>query len=87
MKKTLLVKLLLPYCYTIKIGEKYSKGWPVKKHQSVHYFQKHLWMISWIYFVPDLLSDSEAASPEELIPGLQASSVENTPQETGMLLF
>ncbi|XP_013859237.1 AP2-associated protein kinase 1 isoform X2 [Austrofundulus limnaeus] len=30
----------------------------------------------------DLLSDSEAASPEELIPGLQASSVENTLQET-----
>lgn len=37
--------------------------------------------------VLDLLSDSEAASPEELIPGLQASSVENTPQETGMQLF
>ncbi|XP_037548085.1 AP2-associated protein kinase 1 [Nematolebias whitei] len=30
----------------------------------------------------DLLSDSEAASPEELIPGLQASSMEDAAQET-----
>uniref|UniRef100_A0A1A7Y1H8 non-specific serine/threonine protein kinase n=1 Tax=Iconisemion striatum TaxID=60296 RepID=A0A1A7Y1H8_9TELE len=30
----------------------------------------------------DLLSDPETPSPEELIPGLQASSLENTPQET-----
>ncbi|KAM4720047.1 LOW QUALITY PROTEIN: AP2-associated protein kinase 1-like [Anableps anableps] len=30
----------------------------------------------------DMLSDTEATSSEELIPGLQASSVENTPQET-----
>ncbi|XP_054600267.2 AP2-associated protein kinase 1 isoform X2 [Nothobranchius furzeri] len=30
----------------------------------------------------DLLSDPDTQSPEELIPGLQASSLENTPQET-----
>lgn len=31
-----------------------------------------------------MLSDTDAKSPEELIPGLQASSVDNTTQETGI---
>lgn len=32
----------------------------------------------------DLTPDAETTASEELIPGLQASAVDTTPQETGM---
>lgn len=40
------------------------------------------------YFLKtDMVSDSEVTPSEELIPGLQASTVENTFQETGIDKF
>lgn len=40
--------------------------------------------MSLFVFLPDLFSETETSSSEELIPGLQTSAVDNVSQETGM---